>query len=207
MLKPTSVQLKNDILTEIFYENLNFEYAVGGSYALQQYTKAGWEPNDIDIFVNCGTLEKYENKIKFAKEAFEHFKRMVNEFIEKNKKIKIVKEFRDLKQLCEEEEKLDMTQERFSEHICGTITIEYPGVDKKIQFVGVFYDKEHIIFDVLLERMCDLPSCITYRMDAWNNAIFNVPEAYKKIINNVISKGKTCSLRMEKYEKRGYKYE
>jgi hypothetical protein len=187
---------EGDVIPKSLYENLKkYNYVVGGSYALQQYTKAKWEANDIDIFINC-----------FGYNEYLVFEMIVKSFIETNEKIKIITDFRTLDQLCKDAEKKEdaMIQERFSTKIIGTITIQYPGIDKHVQFIGISCKYNEELVDIL-DKMTDLPSCLSYNVSE-DKRIFNVPDKYLKM-GDVINNRMICPLRKKKYEERGYKFE
>ena len=189
-----------DIITNDFYELLDVgNFLVGGSYALKLYAGAKWEANDIDIFVFCGV------KNKGFYNLYDEFEKIVNKVLVKCDRIKIIKDFRDSNLLFEdhEEDEANMGGEHFNEQIVGTITIKYPNIDKNIQFVGIYSEKIETFNDVL-EKITDLPSCVSY-ISINDKKTFFVPKKYDEMIKKgYIEKSEICSKRLQKYEKRGY---
>lgn len=193
---------EGDIIPEHVYNTLDFEKCcIAGSYALREFEKKGWKLNDIDIFVDC--------KNYMSEYPFSIFKTHVSEFIKINgSKVKIVKDFRTLEELLKDydkKEKMDILDvgEHFSDYIVGTITVKHEDIELPIQFIGIFNKND--TFTQTLEKMCDSPSCVQYKVLCTTKKlerVFIIPNKYNE--DGIYKVGDICKVRKEKYESRGY---
>lgn len=164
---------------------------VGGSYALQQYTKDTWDPHDIDIMYQCSKYSEFV--IELERIQTELGDRM------KIKQITLV---------TDEMRNRDPPgrEERFHESIIATSTFEVKDVPKPIQLIGIKPERPMHFVD-WLDQITDLPACILYRMDG-NRRVFNVPQRCLNAIHTrQISRLDICADRREKYSQRGYRFD
>ena len=194
---------KYDIITDEFYKAIDFSRCrIGGSYALKMLTEAEWEPGDIDIYVDCTGPP---DKSRTESTSYEIFTDRVKAFIKKAPGVVIGERFKTFMELCDEHENDDMTTERFSTAIVGTVTLKYPGINKKIQFIGIHYATDYFKgFDEFLGHLCDVPACVVYTFSD-GMMTFHKPKKYAER-DTVINASWICQKRRKKYEGRGYKF-
>ena len=172
-------QIKMDPLIPLY---IHFDFSItriAGSFALQQFTKDfSWKPNDIDIVV-------------FDLDVIE-FKNYVKEFCEATSssmvKFKVFSES-------------DKTYKRYK----STSLVKINNEELLLQFVLI--DSENKSIEERINSLCDVPSCISYKViDGLK--YFVIPEkAIESIINHRVDKKYMDNpSRILKYQERGYTF-
>ena len=196
--------LKKDIIPNSIYLCIDFtKCLIGGSYALSLYDNSTWDASDIDIYVK---IENPPNKTESMKE----FKEIVDDFISKSSST-IERDYMSQDEIIKKNEGVKDLFEHFDKQIIGTIILKNIKVPKKIEFIGIYCGEDSL--KDYLEKITDVPSCISYSIDMSNLTEiqykgllkqFNVPKKFKRenINSNLI-----CNKRKEKYQERGYTFE
>jgi hypothetical protein len=170
---------------------------VGGSDALQKYTRALWAPNDKDVM--CATANHGE------------FLALMGAFVEKLQPIAVVDKILLLTPEMRAAASAGKNggEERFHESIIATskITVgDYPvpvqliGIDSSVHFLGRTDIVTH------LNRLTDLPACVSYSVKE-GACIFHVPDrGLDALATKTIPATLICAARKKKYEERGYSF-
>lgn len=164
-----------------------------GSYSLQQYTRASWIPNDIDIPCKIASYEAFQQEI--ARLAIAYGKRVSIEKLEQ-----VTPEMRLTKSAA------NGRDERFHESIMATCTMRFEGIPMPVQFIAL--DNSICKDDILahLNEVADLPASVNYTVKD-GKRIFNVPErCIDALVTRKIPAHLICASRRKKYEERGYEF-
>lgn len=183
---------KIDIIPQKVYNAIDWKRCmIGGSYALKQFENAGWEANDIDVFV---AVTRDEDEAKF--------KEIVSEYVKKTDS-SIHRGFRSTEE-ARKQKTIDgsWTCEDFHSSIVGTIEVDTKGISKKMQFVG-FRTYDLLGWHHELISIMDAPACILYTLTGTGKC-FIVGDQYTKFKQTGLGK-LICESRRKKYEERGYK--
>jgi hypothetical protein len=168
--------------------------AIGGSYALQQFTRAQWTPADIDIAYKCSTHDEFVREVQRVREATD---------ARIDKMTLLTEEMRNSPEWSGRDE-------RYHESIIASATLTVPAIPSKVQLVGMDPQKHFLgETDILghLNRITDLPACVSYTVRG-HERIFQVPErCIDALRTHRVQRWQTCKTRREKYEARGYVYE
>ena len=169
---------------------------IGGSYALQQFTKAhNWEPNDVDIMIGCEDIHNFNDKVKL-------FETEMNVKLLKSYNYYKSKQYDNINKIFTN--KYDEYNEKFHDSILSTRTYELDGFNKKIQLIAIKTIHPNNIMNVL-NSITDIPACVTYKYLDNGDKIFYVPEkGLDALYTKVIASDKICESRRDKYMKRGY---
>lgn len=180
--------------------------AVGGSYALQQYTRDPWParpPSDIDIHCQVEDAEELRAIAK-ALVASSNRDNWVDEPAARITKFtEITREMR----IAQYEELGG--EERFHESILATAKVQMQRVPLPVQLVGMDTDSMPLGKAPLLEHLaliCDLPASVAFTVNK-GQKIFHVPErALKPLRTKCVHVNNICAARRAKYEARGYAF-
>lgn len=201
---------------------------VGGSYALHTYSKDDtWTPNDIDVFVSTNTEEDFIRTFQQFEQNTEATltKRRLNEY----------NPFMKTKYQYPSPQGVDDDwgwSEGFSHLIRETRTYKIPQCALPIQIISlnatmpenpntsphrgrdIIGPHRDVPPEAILDVIADVPSCVSFKLQEHQGSViklFHVPEnARRAIETKVITEDMNpniCKCRMEKYMKRGYKYE
>lgn len=183
---------KEDVLKP-FYQHMDLSRVViSGSYALNQFTGDKlWEPNDVDILTTARDID--------------HFRTMVQDFCAQSSG-EMVK-FNDFAaghpDRSPEEDRRD---EKFHEAIRASAKVQVPGVPLVLQFVWIQGLNGDAAAEVQLEKVSDLPSCVSYKV-VDGRRFFIVPEkGAEALFTRRVDACDICPARMEKYRKRNYDF-
>lgn len=171
-----------DVIPASVYEAIDWtRCAIGGSYALQQYTAATtWQPHDIDLACACNTHK---------------------EFVTLRDTLLARLGGTELSAGAEEE---------FHETIVATSTMAVPGLALPLQLVGITTKRTPSLpeepLHERLARIADLPACVTYTNHG-RLRIFHVPDWGREAVHKRVIQGyPTSASRKEKYMARGFKF-
>ncbi len=170
---------------------------VGGSYALQQYTRNWqWSPGDIDVTVQCRSHEDFVNQVQRVVAA-----------LHKDTRIEKLTLYTDEMRRTP----VSGREERFHEAIAATCTLRVPAIPIPVQLVGielVSSNAQGMPVDLLaqLNRITDLPACVTYTVRD-HERIFQVPErCIEALTTRRVRAWDVCASRRAKYAARGYTF-
>jgi hypothetical protein len=182
-----------DILTAPIYNSLNWNKSVvAGSYALQQFTGDQWNPNDIDIVVNC----KDKNEFK------EEVNNFIGELHERTLIAKVIKFNLDPHADPLSSDRQNRRDERFHESIVATCTLDVQTVPKPVQLVGINPVNRTLLAH--LRDITDVPACVNYTVED-GRRIFHVGEkCAEALFTRKMSGLAICESRKQKYKERGY---
>lgn len=170
---------------------------VGGSFALQQYLREPWIPNDIDVMCKCGSVADLEAIISRVKDG------APNTTV--SPVLVITPEIRSAKT------KEDPDYERFHESIIATCKMAIPGIPLPVEVVALNPRLTPIGDASIIEhlnRITDLPACVSYNYYADGTRHFHVPKrALRALERRVIKAFNICASRKAKYAARGFTFE
>lgn len=154
---------QSDLPTHL-YEKLDWQVtAVGGSYALHQFTKdPAWQPNDVDIMMACQDKEEFNRLCQiFAGTSDVHLLRETW-FDEGSTNL------RD-----------NSPDELFHESVLGGKTYQIDGLDKNVQLICLQKTEEATTPAQILSLTTDIPACVSYTMFN-GQKIFSIPKKGQK---------------------------
>ncbi len=169
---------------------------VGGSYALHQYTRdTAWQPNDIDILIDCTSHADFQTELA----------RVCAASACTLEKVKL---------MTPEERSKAATQrsgpdERFHDSILATSVLRVPGVPLPVQLIGIERTSSNTYGtapDLLthLNRITDVPACVSY---GWRDQqrIWHLQDrCVEAITTRRVNAWDICAARKDKYTARGY---
>lgn len=181
--------------------------AVGGSYALQQYTRDPWPkrpPEDIDIHCQVETAQELEA----IAEALVASSNRTTRLGEPEEPEACVTKFTVITpEMRTAHWKKLGGGERFHESILATAKLRMRYVPLPVQLVGMNTTSNVLGKAPLLEHLaliCDLPASVAFTVNK-GRKIFHVPErALGPLQTKLVHAGDICAARRAKYEQRGY---
>ncbi len=171
---------------------------VGGSYALQQYTRSTWPVGDIDIVCKCVNQGAFKALVADFERHFPADKRpsLIKETL-----VTAGMRYTNVDPLVRDE--------RFHNSIVATATFSVPEVPVPVQLVALDPSIHRLgDTDVVthLNRITDLPACVSYTV-ANGRRIFHVPErGLEALCTKRVTRELVYAARRAKYAARGYTF-
>jgi hypothetical protein len=203
-----------DTAPKELYESIDFTRAViGGSYALKQFSGDSWKPNDMDVFIACGTKEEFEEFVQSFQEKMKA--RLVDEvWRDTNGTVHRSGNIRSGSRGVRYDSSNSSNcitpsqEEKFASQVMGVNTYRIDNMKEEIQFVWL--DKSQGTVGEILTDICDTPGCVSYRVsknsDGKHVKTFEVPERALEFLMTRFTPRIQSHSRSSKYSNRGYSF-
>ncbi len=170
---------------------------VGGSHALQQFTRdTAWTAQDVDFMIQCQSHDDFVAEAGRISRALDAPVKKTNLYTAEMRRSPV-----------------SGREERFHEAIAATCTLQVPGVPVPVQLVGielVASNAQGMPVDLLaqLNRITDLPACVTYTVRASGERDYQVrASGINTLVTRRVKAWDICTSRRDKYAARGYVFD
>ncbi|MDC3332843.1 hypothetical protein OAV62_01235 [bacterium] len=163
------------------YSAINWDYSiVGGSHAVQCFTKASWRPNNIDVYIKCVSKEDFEQKVL---------------------------EFKDRADTCSANyEDADVPPGRYEEYgsVVGKQVLIVRGCQLPVHLIGIQCEDTRL--ETFLGKAVEIP-CAFFRVNETDGEkMYYIPEKSNGILFTRMTQKEVSPDRASKYIRRGYTF-
>lgn len=159
---------------------------IGGSFALQQFTRADWVPGNIDVFVATPTEEAFLTR----RDLFVR-----------------VMQTRNPRCMLMLSETRTNPRRFFDASIVATSVLHFNTLSLPVKLWAVAVPDTAMSLASHVVQICDLPACLYYTVDEAHGRTYHVPgHAVDAVLQRRVAATDTTSDRRRTYEARGYTF-